>query len=111
MRSISLTSKAVADVLNGELVVEVLAREDVHREVVELGEGVDGDVALGDHDDAGDAGVRGVGGLVLEHVRAADFGHADGGGVVIHHLLDEDAVGKLAGVATGSVDDQVGSEQ
>src|SRR5262249_54005528 len=46
----------------------------------------------------------------LEHVRAADLGHADGGGVVIHHLLDEDAVGKLTGVATRTVNDEMGSE-
>ena len=102
--------EGVADVLDGLLVVEVLAREDVHREVVQLGEGVDGDVALGDDDQARDAGIGGVGGLVLEHVRAADFGHANGGGIIVQHLLDEDAVCELAGITTGAIDDQVGSE-
>lgn len=100
--------EGVADVGDGLLVVKVLAREDIHGEVVELGEGMEGDVALGDDDEAGDAGVGGVGGLVLEHVRAADFGHANGGGVSVQDLLDEHPVAELAGVTTGTIDDQVG---
>ncbi len=68
-------------------------------------------MALRDDHEAGDAGIGGVGGLILEHVRAADFGHANGVGIGIEDLLDENAVGKLTGVTTGTIDDQVGSEQ
>src|SRR6185312_5899845 len=99
-----------ADVLDGLLMVKVLAREDVHREVIQLREGVDSDVALGDDDQARDAGIGGVWRLVLEHVGAADFGHADRGGVVVQDLLDEDTICELASVTTGTVDNQVGSE-
>src|SRR5579883_2385706 len=102
--------KRLFDVFDGQLVVEVLAREDVHREIVEFREGMDGDMAFGDHDDAGDARVRRIRSLILEHIGAADFGHADGGGVIIHHLLDEYAVGKFPGVTTRAVNNQVGSE-
>ncbi len=67
-------------------------------------------MAFGDDDQARDAGIGGIGSLVLEHVGAADFGHADCGGIVIQHLLDEDAICELAGITTGAIDDKVGSE-
>ncbi len=88
-----LDFQGVFDIADGGLVVEVTTREDVHREVVEGGEGVDGDMAFSDDDEARDAGVFRVGSLILEHVWPADFGHADGAWVIVQNLLDEDSVG------------------
>src|SRR3972149_5628120 len=62
---------------HGALSIETLAREDVDPDEPAFREGVDGDMALSDEDESGDAPVLGPAALVPVNMRRRDLGHPD----------------------------------
>src|SRR3990170_1661255 len=65
------------DSVDGVFDREAFAGEDVDPDVAAVWEGVDGDVALGDEDEAGDAPVLGLGADVAVDEGGRDLRHAD----------------------------------
>ena len=99
----------IHDLVDRRDLVEALAGEDVHPDLAVLREGVDGDVALRDEDEARDSPVFRLHPRVLKDVRHRYLRHPDFVRVAVEKVADQLKIAELRGVSAEPIDRNVHS--